>query len=225
MLTLCKRQYLHLCTFVYFVFVSVLFLSPCFVCVPPTACASPTPDARPHPVASLASPEERTPSIGSGGGTRPHTLPILETTPDSPQPMASAALSSLPSPNSDGSDAADGIGAARAASSNNLLQLSSPTASRRISSGSTLKHFGNIMQLTTASSFGEWGWRAAPDETEVSVLTWWGMYRVFFSVFPRGRQFGLNWRTVFDVDSVRIGVWCVVHSNTRNAIQKVLFMS
>lgn len=106
-------------------------------------------------------------SAGGAGGSsssRPHTLPILETTPDSPQPARSTTTtmsdSEQPSPvgrspTSDGSDP-DNEGLVGTTPTYSLLQLSSPTASRRISSGSTLKHIGNIaIQLAAAPSLGK----------------------------------------------------------------------
>ncbi|XP_022691467.1 diacylglycerol kinase delta-like isoform X2 [Varroa jacobsoni] len=108
-------------------------------------------------------------SAGGAGGSsssRPHTLPILETTPDSPQPARSTTTtmsdSEQPSPvgrspTSDGSDP-DNEGLVGTTPTYSLLQLSSPTASRRISSGSTLKHIGNIaIQLAAAPSLAAGG--------------------------------------------------------------------
>ncbi|OQR69194.1 diacylglycerol kinase eta-like [Tropilaelaps mercedesae] len=134
-------------------------------------------------VASTSSLEETASvvSAGPGGGggslsSRPHTLPILETTPVSPQLQSSTGAATMsgsdqPSPagrslTSEGSEA-DNEGQTATAVCN-LLQLSSPTASRRISSGSTLKHIGNIMQLTAAPSFASGG-GSSPGGTGASV--------------------------------------------------------
>lgn len=92
-------------------------------------------------------------SVGSGSGSgsgRPHTLPILETTPDSPQTANAGSGSNADISNADFSEKL------HQQQQQPLLQLSSPTASRRISSGSTLKHIGNFgLQLAVTPSFGE----------------------------------------------------------------------
>ncbi|XP_028967107.1 diacylglycerol kinase eta [Galendromus occidentalis] len=87
-----------------------------------------------------SSPCEEASSTSVGTSGRPHSLPILETTPDSPQTTYASG-----SENMTNADFAE----------KSLLQLNSPTASRRISSGSTLKHIGNFgLQLAVTPSFG-----------------------------------------------------------------------